>query len=395
MIKTLLFETMSKTRKLINLLVAPLILIAAIFIAKKMIASKKPRPVKPRKPVAVQIVVFESKPGPHQPVIDSYGNTRAYSTSILSSQVSGQILSISPNFQAGKSVKEDEILVQIDPADYEAIVSQRNSDLTIAEQSLEEEKTLFQLAREDWLGSGRKLETASPYTLRKPQLAAAQAKVDSAETAITQADLNRKRTKLRAPFDAIVESRSASRGDIVNNGAQLGSLIARDRIEVRLPITPDQARHLSIPSFNRDTPPIDAKLTTPTLPDTVWNAEITRAEPSVDPKNQTIYLIGEISNPFEKADSFLPVGAFVNATITGNPIQQIHALPEATVIEDAFVWIVNEDNKLIQQPIDISFSQDALILARISKPVAPLPLRIASRPLASFKEGQLVKTIAE
>lgn len=386
---------MSKTRKLINLLVAPIILILALFIAKKMIASKKPRPIKPRNQVEIQIVVFESNPETQQPVINSYGNTRAYFTSILSSQVSGQILRVSPNFQAGKSVKAREPLVEIDPADYEAIVSQRKADLAIARQSLEEEKTLSRLAREDWVGSGRKLEDASPYTLRVPQLAAAQAKVDSAQTAIEQADLNFKRTTLRAPFDAIIETRSASPGDIVNMGTQLGSLIARDRIEVRLPVTPDQARHLSIPSFGSASPPINAKLTTPTLPDKTWSAQITRAEPSVDLKNQTIYLIGEVSNPFEKADSFLPVGAFVNASITGNPIQKVHALPEVAVIEDTFVWVVNKDNELIRQPIEISFSQNALILARIPEPVIPLPLRIASRPLASFKEGQRVKPVSE
>lgn len=386
---------MSKTRKLINLLVAPIILILALFIAKKMISSKKPRPIKPRKQVEIQIVVFESNPETHQPVIESYGNTRAYFTSILSSQVSGQILRLSPNFQAGKSVKAKDPLVEIDPADYEAIVSQREADLAIAKQSLEEEKTLSRLAREDWVGSGRKLEDASPYTLRVPQLAAAQAKVDSAQTAIDQADLNFKRTTLRAPFDAIIETRNASPGDIVTNGTQLGSLIARDRIEVRLPITPGQARHLSIPSFSSESPPINAKLTTPTLPDKIWDAQITRAEPSVDPKNQTVYLIGEVSKPFEKPDSFLPVGAFVNATITGNPLQNVHALPEVAVIEDSFVWIVDKDSQLVRQPVEISFSQDALILARISEPVAPLPLRIASRPLASFKEGQGVKPVAE
>ncbi|YCM45151.1 efflux RND transporter periplasmic adaptor subunit [Verrucomicrobiaceae bacterium 227] len=383
------------TRKIVNILVAPLILILAIVVARKMIASKKSPPVKSREIAAVQIVVFESSPGSRQPQIDSYGNTRAFLTTTLSSQVSGQILSIDPNFQAGNSVKKGAPLVEIDSADYQSILSQRQADLAISRQTLEEEKTLSRLAREDWLGSGRKIESASPYTLRVPQLAAAQASVDSAGSAIEQAELNLKRTTLRAPFDAIVESRSASPGNIVNNGTELGSLIARDRLEVRLPITPDQASHLTLPTFNSGANPISAKLTTPTLPGTVWDATISRVEPSVDPKNQTIYLIGEVPNPFDQKDAFLPVGAFVNATITGDPIAEIHALPEVAVIEDAYIWIVNQDNKLVPQPIEISFSQDDLILARIETPVAPMPLRVARRPLASFKEGQLVKPVSE
>lgn len=381
---------MTKTRKLINLLVAPLILFAALFIAKSMIASKKSPPVKPRTVASVQISVFESSPGTHLPLIDSYGNTQAYLTSMLSSQVSGQIQQIGPNFQAGKSVKSGETLVTIDPADYEAALSQRRSELAIANQSHEEEKTLSKLAREDWISSGRTLESATPYTLRKPQLAATQANVDSANTAIEQALLNLERTVLKAPFDAVVQSRSASPGDIVNNGAELGSLISRDRLEVRLPVTPNQARHLKLPSFDNDGGTIKAQLSTPTLPDVAWTAEITRLEPSVDPKNQTIYLIGEVPDPFDKEESFLPIGAFVNATIEGSPLENVHPIPEVSVIDDSFVWVVNKENTLSRQSIEIAFSQNALILARIDKPVVPLPLRIASRPLASFKEGQLV-----
>lgn len=386
---------MSKTRKTVNILVAPLILILAIFGAWKMISSKKSTPVKSRVVTAVQIVVFESQPETRQPKIESYGNTQAYLTSTLSSQVSGQILRLDPDFQAGKAVKEGAPLVEIDRADYQAALSQREADLAIARQTLEEEKTLSRLAREDWLGSGRTLEKASPYTLRAPQLAAAEASVDSAQTAIGQAELNLERTTLRAPFDAIVASRSASPGNIVGIGAELGSLIARDRLEVRLPVTPDQATHLTLPTFHGEANPIHAKLNTPTLPGITWNAEITRVEPSVDPKNQTIYLIGEIRDPFERKEAFLPVGAFVNATLTGEAIENIHVLPEVAVIEDAYIWIVNKDNRLLPQTIAISFTQDDLILAHIAEPVAPLPLRVARRPLASFKEGQVVKPVAE
>lgn len=384
---------MTITRKIVNLLVAPLVILAAVLLAMYFVKSRKSRP--PKKPplVEARVPITKASPETITPVIETYGNTRSFLTTTLASQVGGEILRIAPEFQAGKSVTKGQLLVEINPADHEAVFADRQSSAAMARQALAEEETRSQLATEDWLASGRKLADATDYTLRKPQLAAAKAAVKAADAAVTKARLDVDRTRVLAPFDAIVESRTASPGNIVTPGASLGILIARERLEVRLPLTPQQVTRLRL--ARDDSANLTATISTPTLPGRTWTATINRIEPAVDLKNQTLWIIGEVEDPFATPDAFLPVGAFVHATINGTPIENVLKFPEVTVVEDAFVWVVAPDHTLAKQAVEIAYSQNGMILTRIAKPLFPFPLDVATRPLSSFKANQKVVPVKE
>ncbi|MDQ8201866.1 efflux RND transporter periplasmic adaptor subunit [Pelagicoccus sp. SDUM812003] len=378
---------MKLSRQIINIVGAPIVLLACITIAILMVKSREAPPTFPRQEAVATVNTTLSEPTNVRPEIKTYGTTQTYLSTSISSQVNGELVELSPSFEVGKSVKSGEWLAKINPADFEAALANRQSALAAARQALAEEETRSRLAKEDWLAANRPLDEASDLTLRVPQLESAQAALASAQAAVQQAKTDLQRATIRAPFDAIIESRESSPGDIVTRGSTLGSLLAREKIEVRLPLTPQQASRLTLPRFGAT---LDATLTTPTLPGATWHATINRTEPSVDPKNQSVYVIGEILDPFEDRDSFLPVGAFVNANITGKEINDVHRLPESAVVDDAFIWVVSPEQTIRKQPIEIAFSQDGLILARIEDPVYELPLQVLTLPLASFKEGQKV-----
>ncbi|MFT5121725.1 MAG: RND family efflux transporter MFP subunit [Kiritimatiellia bacterium] len=379
---------MTLTRKLVNLLVAPLVLAAAFFMAQKMVKSKKSPPIKTPVVVAARVVVFDAAPTTVKPTIHTYGNTRSHLTTSLASQVGGEILRLAPGFEAGGLVSKGDVLVEINPVDLRSVLSDRISALAIAQQAFAEEQTRSQLAEEDWIASGRKVEDASDYTLRKPQLLAAEARVDAAEGGVSKAELDVERSTVRAPFDAIVESRSASPGNVVMAGASLGQLLSREKIEVRLPLTPQQVSRMNLSDIASK--PLLATLTTPTLPGKTWTARIGRIEPAVDPRNQTLWMIGEIDDPFSDPDAFLPVGAFVNASLLAEPLETVYVFPEVSVVDDDFIWVVSPSNTLSRQRVEMVFTQDASILARIPTPAFALPLKVASRPLASFRQDQVV-----
>ncbi|MFT4640601.1 MAG: RND family efflux transporter MFP subunit [Verrucomicrobiales bacterium] len=379
---------MSKTRKIINIVVAPLLVVLTILLAGKLVKARKPQSVKEPSIAIPSVSVIKGVPTSFTPTINTYGNTRSYLTTTLSSQVAGEILRLAPNFESGLSVAKGDWLVEINPADYQAALSERKASLANALQTLADEETRSQLAQEDWLASGRKLEDAADFTLRKPQLTAAKASVTSAEAAIAKATLDVTRTTIIAPFDAMVESRTASPGNVVSAGTSLGSLLARERIEVRLPLTPEQVGQLNLAGLGSLA--LEATLTTPTLTGQSWMAIISRVEPMIDPKNQTLWLIGEITEPFARPEAFLPVGAFVNASIGGEALEGVFIFPEVAVVEDAFVWVIGPNETLHKQPIKIELSQKGMIISKIANPVFSLPLNVAARPLASFKEGQTV-----
>jgi RND family efflux transporter MFP subunit len=386
---------MTTGKKIINLLFAPLIVAVAVFAIIYMVKSRRTPP--PRQPVVAvpAVEVSEVSPADVVPVISTFGNVRAFYQSEIASQVGGRIEEIAPQFDPGRAVNQGDLLARIEEADYKTALAERESALAAIQQTLADEETRTRIAREDWIASGRKLEDAPEFTLRKPQLAAAKAAMQAADAAVTQSLLDIQRTAIRAPFDAVVETRTASPGNVVAAGTSIGSLIARDKAEVRLPLSPEQAARLDLPlAFVSTTAkPIKATLHDPNRPGLEWDTSITRTEVGVDQKNQVLYVIAEIPKPFENPETFLPVGTFVTADLPGKKLENVFRIGDAALMDDAYVWIVDEDNTLRRQPVERVFSGKHDFLARIASPVTAPPLRVVSRPLASFREGGSV-TIA-
>ncbi len=385
---------MPPSKRVLNVVVAPLILAGAAALVISMVRARKDPPSRIPAQAVPRVAVMNSSPADATPAVRSYGNVRTFYEARLSSLVSGEVIEVAEAFQPGRAVARDQALVRIDPADYHAVVAERESTLATNQQALAEEETRSRLAREDWTTSGRRIENASDFTLRKPQLAAARAKVAAASAALDKARLDLQRTEIRAPFDAIVGARNTSPGNIVNPGTELGVLIGRDRLEVRLPLTPEQAALLDLPLAFTDAAlpsPLEAALSTPTRPGLTWTARVTRTEAGVDPRNQVTWVIAEIENPFDPGGGFLPVGAFVNATLPGHVIQGVHRLPEAALMDDRHVWIVKEGRELVRQPVARVFTEEGNVFVRIPAPLAPLPLEVVTRPLASFQPGQAVR----
>lgn len=384
---------MTTPQRILNIVLLPLVILIAGLVLKAMIASK-PKPLTRTPAVVVPSVSFVRSIAQNlSPTLSTYGNTQPYYRSELAAQVAGQVLQIAANFNAGQSVACGEILVEIDPADYRAQLALQQAALANSQQVLAQERANAELAALDWVESGRSLQDASALSLRQPQLTAAQASVVAAQAGLDTAQLQLARTQVRAPFDAIVQKRSTSPGNIVNFGSPLGALIAKEKAEVRLPLTPQQVKRLQLPVPGQRAQ-LAATLTSPTQPNQEWLARITRTEPSVDPKNQVIYVVGEIEQPFQDPQAFLPIGAFVNARIIGNSITQSHRIPQTALVEDRYVWLIDAENQLLKVPATrIIADRDALIV-RFDSSRNDTALQIAVRPLASFYTGQLVIPIA-
>ena len=300
---------------------------------------------------------------------------------------------VSANFNTGSRVSRGELLVEIDPADFLTAIAESETVLSQAKQTLAQEITLSALAAEDWVDSGRRLEDAADFTLRKPQLEAAKATVSSAEAQLQQARLNLERTKVRAPFDAIVTARSASPGNVVSAGLSLGTLVSRDKAEVRLPLTPEQVSLVKVPMSGTSLDPIEAtvaRVQTPSQPGREWEARLVRTEPGVNLQNQVIYVIGQIEKPFEDAEQFLPLGAFVNVEIVGKPISDCYSIPATALVEDSFVWVIGEDETLRQVPATRLYSSKELNLVSLQDSSLTDPVHISTRPLPSFRIGEKV-----
>lgn len=374
-------------KTLIKIALPILLIVGAYLGAKAMISSKPPLESKLPPVISPKVQALSLSPDTFSPPVTSFGNVQSYFETTLSPQVAGSITSVSDVFRVGNKVSKGTLLAQIDNTDYIAALSRSSATVATNTRLLAEEEIRATQAKEDWLASGRALSSASDFVLRKPQLAAAKANLESSEAALQKAKTDVERCKIIAPFDAIVSQRRASVGNFATAQTSLGSLVSTERAEVRLPLTPDQSQRIQLPTDANSATQIT--LSSPTKANHSWTATLSRTEPVIDPQNQVLYVIAEIDSPFN-AEAPLAIGSFVNASIPSAPIKNVLELPEAAIVNDTFLWIIDEESKLQKAPIQRIYSFNGKAYVRVISEAATPPFSVISRPLTNFRTGMKV-----
>ncbi len=200
-----------------------ILLLAASVITVIHLTEPKAQRTSASKRTAMLVEVTHGELGTFQPEILVMGTVRPDKEIVLSPRVGGEIVSISQSFTPGGFVDEGEVLLQIDPADYEVVLLQRKSELLQASADLELELGRQDLAQKDY----KELEgtISSEYkslVLRAPQLNTARSRVEAAEAAVRRAELDLERTRIRAPFAAHIINREANVGSQVSPGESAG-----------------------------------------------------------------------------------------------------------------------------------------------------------------------------
>src|SRR5690606_1279945 len=141
----------------------------------------------------------------------------------------------------GGRVREGDVVLRLDPSDYQNQLQQRQSELAQATTALEIEMGEQAIAERDFrrIEGGRNLtEMQRALVLREPQLNAAKARVEATRANVQQARLDLERTQIKAPFDAQVLSRLVNVGSQVTPGDNLAELVGARTywVEATLPL---------------------------------------------------------------------------------------------------------------------------------------------------------------
>lgn len=364
-------------------LLALLTLVAAATITAALIFLKPTAPeVTPQRPVPT-VEIIQVQPQSIQLMVRSQGTVMPRTETALSVEVSGRILEIADNFRAGGHIEAGEVLLRIDPADYQAAVAARTADLASARLTLAQEEALAEQAVADWeaLGEG----TPSALTLRKPQLALARARIDSAEAILRQAQRDLARTEVRAPYTGRVLSKTVDRGQYVtaSPAAPIARIYATDTAEIRLPITEREATYLQTTAAER----IDVRITkSNSMEPHVWHGKLSRMEATIDPASRLLYAVAEVQNPFKAP--VLRRGQFVHAEIAGKVMEQVYSIPRYALRSSDTVYIATADHTLHTRRVDIVKSDAKQVVIRAGlKPGE----RVVSSPIAYFIENMPVE----
>jgi RND family efflux transporter MFP subunit len=214
-----------------------------------------------------------------RPVLTLYGQVSAGRSVDLRALVAGEVTSVSPALVDGGLVRQGDVLLTLDPFDYEGVVIRARADLAEARSRIAEFDARIRLEREALvraeetvaiterervrieglaakdIATVRTLEEVavrligakSAVDLRRNQMAVAEAQravteagLPRLEFALRAAERNLAQTRLVAPFDAVVSNAAAERGRLLNATDRVATLTARDRTEVRVTLSDAQ-----------------------------------------------------------------------------------------------------------------------------------------------------------
>ena len=358
---------------------------------------------KPVKEAIVQVEILKVKAMPYPITIDSSGTVEAVTRSNLVAQVQGQIVNVSDAFKTGGVFKKGDVLLEIDARDYQANLSSALATLSQAEANLKQEQANSKQAQRDWKRLGY-TEAPSDLVLRKPQLAAAKAQYDSAKAAYDFANLQLSRTKIAAPYNGRLISKQADLGQFVGVGTVLAEAFASDAIEVKLPLSQTEFAQLDLDTNTQKT----------TFPNVTlisrfagkqhqWQAKITRSDSSFNTTTRQINVIATIDNPFAKTDSDKPtlkIGQFVDAVIQGRVIQNAFVVPNTSMREGNFLYVV-DNNVLAKREVSIVWqdnkntviseglkNDDNVVLTALSGSIAGTKANITNIKVAGEKKDR-------
>lgn len=291
-------------------------------------------------------------------VVRTQGAVSPRTETTLVSEVAGQIVEVAPAFVSGGFFKKGDVLLRIDPRNYESAVKRASAGVAQARTQVAKENALAGYAYEDWKrlrDVDENTQQASDLTLRKPQLQEALAALEAreAELEMAQEDLNR--TVIRAPYDGMVRDKIADIGQFVNVGSQLARTFAVDRAEVRLPISQQDLTFLDLKGLEDGTR-LPVSLSATIGRETyIWSAEIVRSEGVFDAMSRVLYVVAQIEDPYDLAGTGrepLRMGTFVSAEISGNAGGELFAIPRHALSRGDTIWIVDEQLKI--QPREVA-----------------------------------------
>jgi RND family efflux transporter MFP subunit len=334
------------------LICSAILLLAATVVGAIFLTEPTAQRSSASKQTAMLVEVTQAERGTFRPTIVAMGSVRAEQEIVLGPRVGGQIVAIAESFTPGGFVAAGEVLLQIDPADYEATLLQRQSELRQASAELEMELGRQDLAKKDYEQLEKTIsDQYKALVLREPQLNTARAAVEAAEAAVRQAQLDLERTRIRAPFAAHILSREAHVGSQVSPGQPLGQLVGVESYWVEATVPVADLRWIEFPQ-DTGSPGSNARIRNRAAwpEDTFRAARVHRLIGALDSQTRLARVLLTVPDPLahEPGSAGLPplmVGSFVEARIEGEPLEDVIRMDRDYLRQNDTVW-VNEDGVL-------------------------------------------------
>ena len=366
----------------------------------------------------------------------------------LVAEVQGRVIYKSEQCRLGKYVEKDELLLKIDPVDYQLAVDQAETAVSQARVNIEEnevqktnvEKELaiarerFELTRRD---HERHQQLVQRNTLTQADLENAQAALLATqeviqrlenqlrvlnmqterlavlhrreELALETAKLNLARTEIRAPISGIITEDAFEVHSFIQRGANVARILDTSQLEIQTSLHMRQIQWIwrqSGESTGYVFAPTPVTIRFEMDGESwVWDGELRTLDGGImNPITRMVPCRVRVENPqagrrstghlagLPTAPPTLFAGMFVTIVVHSRPEIPLYRIPERALLPGNRIWTV-VDGKLRQHSIRIATTtSEGVLFYADSEAIQPHDLVVIS-PLASPTEGSPVQTV--
>jgi multidrug efflux pump subunit AcrA (membrane-fusion protein) len=345
--------------------------------------TQKRPPVKLSPTVQVESV----RPTEYQIVVKAMGTVIPDREVVLKSRVAGEVVDIDPEFTEGGFLRKNMKLLQIDPLDYELALERQQSAVADAEYALKLELGHQAVAKREWeLLSGDQpvQDMEKELALRKPHLDKARAELAAAQAELKTAMLDLGRTRIMAPFNAMVRSKSVDLGSQVTPQESLAELAS---------IPMDHLGWIQIPG-QADGSGSKARIIYGQGHECMGT--VTRLMADLSTEGRMARILVEIKDPLglkavDQDRVPLLIGEYVRVEIQGRKLDHVFQIPRTALRDNSSVWIAGENQTLeIRKVRPVWRDADIVLLQDGLKP----QVRLIVSDLPAVVEGMSVRVDA-
>lgn len=371
-------------RKLVSYAVVVLILIATYF-AYQALSSQNEEPPQRPKPVAKNYVAAEPfKPQTVETVIEAFGRVGSAEQLNVIAEVGGKLFQGSSVLKKGSRFKKGQLLCRIDDVEEKLDLQARKSSFlhTLA-SILPDIRIDFPASFDTWQQyfDGIKLDEKLPALPEakssKEKTFLAAKNILSEYYAIKSAEENLKKFYIYAPFNGSIVSINYQVGSVVSPGANIGSIISTDELELEVPV---EQRDIEFVQKGKTVTIVDESDF-----EQNWIGKITRVADFIDPNSQSVSVFINIQkrSKYEALD-----GLFLKARIPGKSVKNATEVPRRILKNKDEIFVV-QDSVLVTRKVRVhKVSENNAIISGLQ----PGEMMVTDRP-SNASENMKVEII--
>lgn len=366
--------------------------------------------------------------------VESQGQVEPHVQIDLVPEVSGKVQSMHRAMIAGGLFERGDVLVTVDPTDYELAVRRAAASVKQAEGMIELRKAELESANTDLQLEQAEAEVslaewdrmhpgteAPPLVARGPQIKAAEARVASADAQLTSADaeldaakaafadamLDLLRTKIKAPFDGRVMSENVDAGQYVTTGQALATVYGTGKAQIVVPLEDKQLQWFDLPE-GMDAMTGRAGEGAPGIKTTVtahfggkthtWTGKAVRTTGQVDARSRMVHVVIEVDDPYGQSDAALVPGMFVDVSIEGRVLGDLIKIPRRALRNNQKVWLADGEKLRVRDVTVARANRDFAYLSAGVEPgerVIVSPIEIAEHNMTIRVRGDEAEPLVE